>query len=323
MSLSLENEWVWDSWYYPQPVNGSWHGYHLTAPKNFIDPELRHRDAKIGYSTSTDLVNWAYHGIVIAPGDSGSWNDRAIWTGCIVLAQDGTLHNFYTSTNATSEAGSIQRIGCAVGVEFGAFEKTPLVIEANGEFYERLDRDEIEESKIFNSWKEEAWRDPWVFFDDRDGLWHMLITARLNFGNTINRGTVGHATSVDLENWLVKAPLTGNTSFAHLEVIQVVETSIGWILVFCTGENDIDPKSEIRAITGTFSAPADSPTGPFHLDRAEVIDDGSLYAGRVIKDTDGSYKLLGFENGGERGFTGVISDPIPLLVTERGTFKMI
>lgn len=323
MALSLENEWVWDSWYYPEPVNGVWHAYHLTAPKNNVDPELRHSDAKIGYSTSPDLVNWKYHGPVITPGAAGAWNDRAIWTGCIVKAEDGTLSNFYTSTNESAEAGSIQRIGRAVGTDHGSFKKTALALEASDDFYERLDPAAIEDSKRANEWKEEAWRDPWVFFDERDGLWHMLVTARLKTGPSKNRGTVGHAISPDLEHWKVQPPLTGNTHFAHMEVFQLVETPSGWILVFCTGKNDIDPASGIPAVTGTYSAPADSPTGPFHLDKAELIDDGTHYAGRVILDVDGQYKLLGFQNGGELGFTGVIGNPVPLRITERGTFKQV
>ena len=323
MALSFEDHWVWDSWYYPEKVDGLWHAYYLTAPKNDIDPELRHSDARIGHSTSPDLITWTHRGIVINPGAAGTWNDRAIWTGCLVKSGDGVLHNFYTSTNESSEKGLIQRIGSAVGTTFDDFVKTPLALEADPKLYERLDPANLEQSKHDNGWKEEAWRDPWVFFDARDNLWHMLVTARSIGGLSKNRGTVGHLTSKDLVDWQVLPPLTGKTAFAHLEVLQVVETSSGWIVVFSTGKGDIDPRSGIRQVTGTYSAPADSPTGPYHFGQAELVDDGTRYAGRVLQDTDGTFKLLGFQNGGESGFTGVILDPATLTVTERRTFKQI
>lgn len=323
MAISLENHWVWDSWYSQEKIDGVWHAYFLMAPKNDIDPELRHRDAVIGHATSPDLTNWQHHGTVITPGEPGEWNDRAIWTGCLVKSPDGAFNNFFTSTNESAEEGAIQRVGMAVGADPFKFKQTDLVLEADSVHYERLDPGDIAGSKLANDWKEEAWRDPWVFYDERDGFWHMLVTARLKAGASKNRGTIGHVISRDLETWEAQPPLTGKTPFAHMEVFQVVETPEGWILVFCTGANDIDPTCGLVPVTGTYSAPADSATGPFHLHKAELIDDGTHYAGRVVFDTDGQYKLLGFLNGGELGFTGTIGDPVPLRITERGTFKEI
>jgi hypothetical protein len=94
------------------------------------------------------------------------------------------------------------------------------------------------------------------------------------------------------------------------------------VVVFCAGGPDIDPASGRPQISATFSAPADSPTGPFYFDQSEIIDDGTHYAGRVVLDTDGVYKLLGFENGAD-GFTGSIGDPVRLELTERGTFGAV
>jgi beta-fructofuranosidase len=151
----------------------------------------------------------------------------------------------------------------------------------------------------------------------------MLVTARLKTGLSKNRGTVGHATSTDLKNWQVQPPLTGETSFSHLEVFQIIETKVGYTIVFCTSAADIDSNSGIPRITGTFSAPADSPTGPFHFDKSELIDEGNYYAGRIVTESDGTYHFLGFENGPDQGFTGRIGDPRKVELTDRGTFKVI
>jgi beta-fructofuranosidase len=216
----------------------------------------------------------------------------------------------------------VQRVGRAIGDDLFSFEQTDLVVEADESLYERLDQDDLAGSAAALNWREEAWRDPWVFFDDRDGLWHMLVTARNHGGNTMNRGTVGHATSTNLSDWSVQPALTGPTGFAQLEVFQIVKVDDRYVVVFCVGGPDIDPQSGRAQISATYSAPADSPTGPFHFDRSEIIDDGTHYAGRVVLDTDGVYKLLGFENGAQ-GFTGSIGDPLPLVLTDRGTFSAV
>jgi len=323
MSLNLENDWVWDHWMYPEQVEGQWHIYYLKAPRSLINPDLRHENATVGHSTSPDLKNWTHHGTVLVPGDAGAWNDRAIWTGSIFKGPDGLFNLFFTGTNKSSEKGLIQRVGRAVGKDLFSFQQTGLVVEADATLYERLDQNDLEASQIALEWREEAWRDPWVFFDERDGLWHMLVTARLKYGLSKNRGTVGHATSPDLENWTVQPALTGETSFAHLEVFQILKTPHGYVVVFCTSAADVDSDCDIPKVTGTFSAPADSPTGPFHFDKSELIDDGNYYAGRIVTLADGTYMFLGFENGLEHGFTGAIGDPRKVALTERRTFKVV
>ena len=323
MALTLRDDWVWDCWLYPEQVDGLWHIYYLKAPRSLVDPDLRHGNATVGHSTSTDLTNWTHHGTVLQPGDLGSWNDRAIWTGSVIKAPNGEFNIFFTGTNKSREGGLIQRIGRAIGKDLFSFEQTDLVVEADAGLYERLDPKDLAGSAAALDWREEAWRDPWVFFDDRDGLWHMLATARLKGHDTINRGTVGHATSTDLESWIVQPALTGPTGFAQLEVFQIIKVEDRYVVVFCAGGSEIDPLSGIPQVSGTYSAPADSPTGPFHFDKSEIIDDGSHYAGRVVLDTDGVYKLLGFEIGGEEGFTGSIGDPVALELNSRGTFSAV
>ena len=67
---------------------------------------------------------------------------------------------------------------------------------------------------------------------------------------------------------------------------------------------------------------ADGPLGPYHLDRAEPIGGGGIYAGRVVTNRAGEPVLLGFSDSGlPGGFGGVIADPIRLELTERGTLQ--
>jgi len=324
MALKLDHDWVWDCWLYPEPVDGLWHIFYLKAPKALLDPDLRHENATVGHSTSRNLTDWTHLGTAIQPGPAGSWNDRAIWTGSVLKGSDGLYRTFFTGTNKSRESGAIQRIGVATSPDLNVWTQQPLVLEADEKYYERVDQTNITESILANEWREEAWRDPWVFFDSRDEKWHMLITARGLGGKSLNRGTVGHASSTDLNTWTVEPALTGATPFGHLEVLEVKDVGSGHIATFCVADGDMDPDSGIPLRTGTYSAPADSKTGPFHFDRSELIGEGTVYAGRVVKDQDGVYKLLGFvidAKEGVDGFDGTVSDPIPLKISERLTFQ--
>jgi beta-fructofuranosidase len=71
-----------------------------------------------------------------------------------------------------------------------------------------------------NSWREEAWRDPWVFRDPGGDGWHMLVTARVRHGPPLSRGVIGHARSADLERWEVGPPLTEPAGFGQMECLR-------------------------------------------------------------------------------------------------------
>src|SRR5665647_978310 len=49
--------------------------------------------------------------------------------------------------------------------------------------------------------REEAWRDPWVWWDDDAGRFHMLLTARAKYGPADGRGVIGYSSSPDLTSW--------------------------------------------------------------------------------------------------------------------------
>jgi len=175
-----------------------------------------------------------------------------------------------------------------------------------------------------NGARDTDFRDPWVFFDQRDAKWHMLITTTsLIDSNTSSRGIVGHAISEDLFTWNVLPPLTGSTGFGQTEVLQVVEENGKFIGIFCCGSDYIKNRSE-RFTTGTYSVPMDSPIGPFHFDRADIFDAPHIYAGRVIRDREGKLNLIGFLTASHDSHAPCeISDPIPVRLSENGTLQVL
>ena len=288
--IELESRWIWDSWY---AHDGEFHhAFFLSAPRSLGDPELRHDNARVGHAVSRDLHRWTVLADALEPGAPGRFDDRAIWTGCVV--RDGDVWRmFYTGI---SDAGgrSVQRIGQAVSADLLSWERVssePLVT-ADPRWYRTFDRD-----------GDEPFRDPWVFRGD-DGRWHMLVTATDRYG----MGCVGHAVSDTLLSWEVLPPLTIGSGFRQLEVIQLVRVNGAWSIVFSCSASDV-LADRVAARTGVYSAPADSPLGPYHLHRAEPIGAEGVYAGRIVATADGP-QLLGFDDATpQRPFLGTIGEP--------------
>lgn len=300
MTISRAHDWLWDSWY-AQAEDGI-HAFHLTAPKSLGNPELRHVNARVGHSRSHDFVTWEELPDALLPGESGSFDDLATWTGC-VLEHKGAWHMFYTGIEKRT-GGAIQRIGHAVSSDLTNWERvsTEPILEADARWY----------STIASGEPDEPFRDPWVFW--HDGQWHMLVTAKHSSDARDGRGlgTMAHATSSDLMTWTLHEPLIHDSGFRQLEVFQVVEIDGSWNVVFCTGPGDVS-RPRIEAKFATYMAPAAGPLGPFDLDQARPLAGGGVYAGRIVTLTDGAPALMGFIDSGEPGgFTGVIGAPIRL-----------
>jgi hypothetical protein len=150
----------------PQSYSASWSSVdqHPPAPQWFMD-------AKFGI-----YFHW---GVFSVPAFSNEWYPRNMYnTGSvenqhhIATYGDPSVwphHNFTGISRA--DAGLIQRIGLAVSDDLMTWRKHPgnPVIEADGRWYELLD---------LTSWRDQSWRDPWLFRGRRDGAFHALITAR-------------------------------------------------------------------------------------------------------------------------------------------------
>lgn len=306
--LKPDDRWIWDFWHVQD--GDTHHLFYLQAPKALGDPELRHRNATIGHATSTDLTSWTEHGTVLRPGGAGAPDATATWTGCIVRDDDGLWRMFYTGStflDANTNA-NVEVITMAVSTDLHSWTKADdFVLRADPRWYEVLGD---------SDWPEEAWRDPWVY-RDVDGLWHMLITARANTGEPMQRGIVGHATSHDLREWSVQPPLTTpEHGFAHLEVPQRIQLDGRTAIVFSAHNAVLSPeRSAAGGTTGTWIA---SWNGHIDLANAHNLTGPDLYSGRVITTDRGAF-LLGFEVADADGqFAGGICDPRPIgIASER------
>jgi len=321
MAFALPGHWVWDSW--TAVDGGTTHLFHLRAPTSLGDPDLRHRNAAVGHATSTDLVTWTDHGVVLEHGPAGSPDASATWTGSVTRDPSGLWRMAYTgSVFPRDDAGvNVETVLQATSTDLHRWEKAAgSALSADPRWYETL---------ADGTWREEAWRDPWVEPDPAGDGWRMLITARSRTGapgagaDPLDRGVVGQAVSPDLVTWTAAAPLSApGAGFAQLEVLQIAEVDGRRVLLFSCAASDL-AGARAGEEGGIFALPlADGePFGsaPLDIARAHLVHGAGLYAGRIATTPAGEAVLMGFEDqDGDGRFGGRIPDPLPLAWDARG-----
>lgn len=290
---------MWDSWYAEH--EGLHHAFFLHAPRALENPHARHHQARVGHATSPDLTSWDLHEPALEPSPHPSWDDQAIWTGCVVRGPGDQWFMYYTGISRADNA-EVQRIGIATSTDLHTWTRLGdgPVLEADPRWYE------TDPSRTVDG---VAWRDPWVFKAE-DGRWHMLITASAAGHPADTGGVIGHAVSDDMVEWTALPPLTTPGRHRCLEVPQVAHIDGQHLLVFSVPraetENDPLPLGDVWA------ASAVGPLGPYDIDAAWRIDDTGLYAGRLVEASPGEWALMGFINVHNDDFLGAIADPRPL-----------
>jgi beta-fructofuranosidase len=316
MSLYLPDHWLWDFWFAQD--GDDVHVFFLHAPRALGDPELRHRNARIGHAVSRDLRAWELLPPALGPGPPGAFDELATWTGS-VLRHDRRWYLFYTGLSS-GEDGAVQRIGLATSDDLVRWDRLDQpVLEADPRWYEKVGPDT----------REEAWRDPWVCWDEESRRFHMLITARANHGPSDGRGVIGHAWSPDLRRWEPGPPLSQPGEFVHLEVPQLVHLHGRWRILFSAWRQDHSAARLARpgvvAEAGTHYLVADEKFGRYALDRdAFLVGDrlGRYYAGRLLQHKGEWHFFAWLRLDDEGRFLGALSDPMPLRCHRDGSLSV-
>lgn len=319
MSFSLREHHVWDFWFAQDQQ--TYHMFFLTAPRTSEDEDLRHPHARIGHATSEDLRNWTYHGVVIRPSDTSSWDDGTTWTGSVVRRDDGKWMMFYTGCSQ-SDGCKIQRIGAATSDDLFTWEKIPHpLLEISGSCYERYDP---------LRWHDQAFRDPWVYRSVDGSNWRMVFTARDPNGDPKGAGLIGQAHSPDLVTWMIDEPLFRAGYYGEMEVPQIFSLNGWWFCLFSNSSRHRLPRylasGGAGKATGTHYIRARSPDGPYELVEEPFFagdDVGHLYGGRTVTGPDGTLVFMAFLNHASDGrFIGAISDPMPIWTTQEGLLRI-
>jgi len=299
VTFTIDGQFVWDFWTAYDEASDLHHLFHLYAPMSLGDPELRHRNARVGHAVSADLETWTRlpDPLPEPPPGPSTFDDLASWTGCTVRGEGAWW--MFTTGLSRADDGRVQRIGAATSADLTAWTRTGLVLESAPAHYQPSSE----------SWVEEAWRDPWVVRGD-DGRWQMYVTAR-DAGGAPGCGVVGHAVSEDLASWEVLPPLSSPTGvFEWLEVISVVRVEGRWVLLFSCLSTEMPGAS--AGAGGVWSVPVDGPGSPVDVSAAVRLTDESLYVGKVVHHRGVAY-FMAFRNRAPDGtFVGGVTDPVPV-----------
>jgi beta-fructofuranosidase len=318
MALRLPDKWVWDFWLAYDTYH---HAFYLQAPRSLGRSELRHHHASIGHAVSSDLTDWTVLPDALQPGPAGSWDDLATWTGS-VIPHEGRWYMLYTGINR-SEGGLIQRIGLAVSDDLASWIKHPAnpVIEADPRWYEQLDA---------TRWRDQSWRDPWLFADATDGTLGCLITARSRDAKPDGAGVIARARSRDCVHWDVLPPVTPTGEFAQVECPQLVRAGGRSLIVFsCLAEDHALARVQRlgrRGETGTYFFAASELWGQYTASSEPIVPtesaEGPLYAGKIVGDSAGRWAFIAFRGAGNRNFVGELTDPLPLTIEPNGAVRL-
>jgi beta-fructofuranosidase len=161
--------------------DGTFHLYYLF--------DRRHHCSKWGYgahqwahASTTDLINWKHHPMAIPITEEF---EGSICTGSVLFYQG--MYYAYYSTRIPGIGESISLATSINGIHFIKSQPNPFAMPEP-------------------PYRKGPFRDP-AIFQDKDGLFHLLVTAELEIPElTARGGCLAHLISSDLKTWDLKEP---------------------------------------------------------------------------------------------------------------------
>lgn len=229
----------------PILVDGTYHIFHLTTP-----PSTRHHPPRLRSSwsriRSTNLVSWTRDpSPILQPSNDPSAPDAdGAWTGSAVIGPDGRMNLFYTGYNLLRGGKQVILRTESSDRDGSSFPgpASPIAILGDLSTFEDID-----------------FRDPYVFYNDAEACYWMLVATRLRQGPHWTRGCVALLTSPGLEFWTLEPePLYSPNDLLCPECPEMFALAGRWYLVY----------SRLHGPdAGTVYRVADSPRGPFRVPR--------------------------------------------------------
>ncbi len=263
--------------------------YHLFYQHNPYRP--RWGRMHWGHARSKDLIHWEHLPIALAPGPG--WKEMHCFSGCCVIAPDGTPTIFYTSISPLSFATAVRQYA-----QQWAARGDPALLT-----WEKFAGNPILDSNTHHPGNElRNWRDPYMWREN--DIWYMVIAGQFKGEHT---GSVLLYQSTDLKDWHYTGRLyQGNERQGKTwECPNYFPLGDRHILV-------ISPFDKVMYAIGEF-------TGKEHLAEAwHVFDHGKcFYATNTFIEEDGRTVLVGWiKVDGKDGWAGCLSLPRELKLDE-------
>ncbi|WP_143870006.1 hypothetical protein [Catenovulum sediminis] len=167
-------------------------------------------------SKTDDLLTGTFsEEIIPASGDSTA-QDRWIGSGSVMKDQNGQYHLFYTGHN--KDHYPVEAVMHAVATDNTLKN------------WQTIDEHTFTGS---NGYSDYDFRDPFVFWNEDEQRYWMLITSRYN-----NQAAIGLYTSTDLASWTAQPPLYAETSPLNLEVPEYFEFADTPFVVYSDQRNE-------------------------------------------------------------------------------------
>lgn len=249
------NAWVGDL--IPYWENGTYYGFYLHDPR-IKDMEYA-EETTWHLVTTKDFVNLEYKGEAIKRGGDDRPNKNA-YTGSIIKDKDGVYHAFYTAFNENIkiDGKSVQSVMQATGRDLEHLETAEdFLFVADGKMYEEFD-----------------WRDPYVYWNEEEQCYDMLLAARLKNGGELRGGCIALCRSKDLMEWTYEKPFYAPGMYITMECPEKFQMGDYWYLVFSTFSDQFTTHYRI----------AKNPSGPWMIPDDDVFDTRADYAIKTASD---------------------------------------
>ncbi|SDX56197.1 beta-fructofuranosidase [Arthrobacter sp. cf158] len=219
--------------------------------------------------TTKDLTQFQDHGVALAHGTEDQLDFNA-YTGSVVVDEAGVHHLFYTGQNPRNlgaDGAPLQLVMHATSTDgMQSWTKHPELTFGAPDGYESGD-----------------WRDPFVFRDQAQGRWRMLLAARHSEGPERRRGVIAQCVSTDLMTWEHTEPFWDPRRYITHECPDVFQWGDWWYMVY----------SEFSESFTTRYRMAKSPDGPWTVPNLDSIDGRAFYASKSA-ERDGRRFFFGW-----------------------------
>ena len=245
--------------------DGTYHLFCLTPPAGALYFPERLRTTW-RHLRSTDLVHWEQLPDALMPGGDGDPDRDGVWTGSVVRAAD-QFHIFYTGHTLEGEIPqSVCHATSTDGIDWVKDPGNPI------------------STPDLNRFEGKDWRDPFVFWNDHEQCYWMLLSTRSAAHPAVSRGVVALQTSADLRSWSPAEELYEAFLTHCPECPEIFQLDDQWVLGY----------SRFTDRRGTVYRVAGSPRGPWHHLATEGPDGTNWYAAKSLTDAAGRRIAFGW-----------------------------
>jgi len=213
--------------------------------------------------TTKDFITYKNYNNVIERGEKDE-QDLYIFTGG-VIKKDGIYFVFYTGHNPHLRERGLpeQKILLATGNDLTNLKKIKEFVLEAPDYLEIHD-----------------FRDPFIYYDENEGEYKMLLAARTKYGSIKHRGVTMIARSKDLFDWVLdKTPFYAPNAYYTHECPDYFKMGEWYYLIF----------SEFTDKFVTRYRFSKQPEGPWLTPKYDVFDNHAFYAAKSVSDGDRRY----------------------------------